>query len=1006
MAARMWLRHLVRSFRDRDTSRRTQRRPCRWWLEQLETRTVPAGHTLWGTEGDDTWVFSPGSGPYQLNVSFNGTTSVLHAVTDVSISGLGGTDRVNIVGTAGNDVFSVNTGYFWVTLGAIRYTGSDSTASDIESWMYNGSSGDDTLYGPNTNNIWVSNSADFGGTNFGAYWSIENLVGGSANDTFEFNSSAYGNGGDELGQCTGRLSGGLGFNVVHLDVFTPWIDLQSARVTFANHPITYIGRFDGIQSFTAYGGILFGKNENAFWRITGADSGWVHGNNSPSMFFTGIGQLVGGIGVDKFFIEPLGSVSVGINGGSWNDVLEYTGHSTSVSVDLALGSATAVRGGAPNSIFGIKDVYGGKGLNTLRGDAEANIFYLPLSGGGLLNGRDGADIYNFGFSSVYANAALTIADSGADAAIDVVRIDGAWDTPNVITVEKNGAATVVTRTNSTSSPVTFSGIENAFVSGGPLDDTLIDPGGSNLTLLGGPGDDTIIVQDTTGPVTADGEDGSDTYILNAGNLLGPVSMNDTGSSGTDTVTVNGTVGDDAITQDNTGIVLNGETIALGGGNLNLTINGAGGIDSFAVQGNPPVVANVVGNADPRLATTTSTLVSATALLYGVDGLTISTVVSGTGSPSGFVTFYDGTTELGAVNLTNNAAELVLGNSTLAIGSHTITAVYSGDSAFARSNAATMVTIVVPTTVHGLVWLDFNDDGEVNFGETAIEGVNITLTGIDDLGQSVNRVTQSDTDGIYSFTDLRPSNSAGYTITQTQPAEYIDGRDSLGTINNVLVGSDSVNDAFSGIVLPAGSFAENYNFGERPPNGGSVGAGQTATIGFWQNRNGQNLIMALNGGATATQLGSWLAATFPNMYGMLDGMTNSQVAAHYKTLFSRNGQSSPGGPPKMDAQVMATALAVFVTNQTLAGTTAAAYGFQVSQYGVGSRTFNVGNRGAAFGVANNTSLSVMDLLLAVNARSFNGLLYDTNGDGVISPEEASLRTMANDVFSLINEAGGV
>jgi hypothetical protein len=57
-------------------------------------------------------------------------------------------------------------------------------------------------------------------------------------------------------------------------------------------------------------------------------------------------------------------------------------------------------------------------------------------------------------------------------------------------------------------------------------------------------------------------------------------------------------------------------------------------------------------------------------------------------------------------------------------------------------------------------------------------------------------------------------------------------------------------------------------------------------------------------------------------------------------------------------------------------------------------------------ANGTSLSVMDLLLAVNARSHNGLLYDQNGDGQISSSEAGLRTMANDVFSAINEAGGM
>jgi hypothetical protein len=131
-----------------------------------------------------------------------------------------------------------------------------------------------------------------------------------------------------------------------------------------------------------------------------------------------------------------------------------------------------------------------------------------------------------------------------------------------------------------------------------------------------------------------------------------------------------------------------------------------------------------------------------------------------------------------------------------------------------------------------------------------------------------------------------------------------------------------------------------------------------------------------------------------------------VAAFYKTLFARTGQNTPGGPPKTDAQVMATALAVYVTNQTLAGTTAATYGFLVTTYGVGDCTFNVGSDGAAFGVANNTNVSVLDLLLAVNARSHNGLLYDMNANGQISGTDVTYRTMANDLFSAINQAGGM
>jgi hypothetical protein len=139
---------------------------------------------------------------------------------------------------------------------------------------------------------------------------------------------------------------------------------------------------------------------------------------------------------------------------------------------------------------------------------------------------------------------------------------------------------------------------------------------------------------------------------------------------------------------------------------------------------------------------------------------------------------------------------------------------------------------------------------------------------------------------------------------------------------------------------------------------------------------------------------------------LAGKTNAEVADFFSLLFKRTGQNSPGGPPKLDAQVLATALAVYVTNQNLAGITAAAFGFQVTASGVGNTTFNVGTNGAAFGMANDTSLAVLDLLLATNARARNGLLYDLDSSGAINASEQLLREMCNQVFTAINEQGGV
>lgn len=168
---------------------------------------------------------------------------------------------------------------------------------------------------------------------------------------------------------------------------------------------------------------------------------------------------------------------------------------------------------------------------------------------------------------------------------------------------------------------------------------------------------------------------------------------------------------------------------------------------------------------------------------------------------------------------------------------------------------------------------------------------------------------------------------------------------------------------------------------------------------------------------------------------------SDIASTYQRLFKRNGATAPGGPPKLDAQVMAVVLASYATKESLAGliydpTSASgfqfsdanddgsfnlsdgdvasldgdlisaveAYGFEVTVGGLGSSTFNAGDSGEAFGVDDNSELKVIDLLLATDAMSHEGLLYDLDQGGQIDEEEETLRVLADDVFSQINDSG--
>jgi hypothetical protein len=109
--------------------------------------------------------------------------------------------------------------------------------------------------------------------------------------------------------------------------------------------------------------------------------------------------------------------------------------------------------------------------------------------------------------------------------------------------------------------------------------------------------------------------------------------------------------------------------------------------------------------------------------------------------------------------------------------------------------------------------------------------------------------------------------------------------------------------------------------------------------------------------------------------------------------------------------LALAFPCYVTNETIAGAAAASYGFLVSDYGAGTSTFDVRRSGVAFGVADGSRVAVLDLLVTTNSRSSNGVLYDLDGDRSTDDydpgrERIVTRTLANDVYSAINESGHI
>ena len=115
------------------------------------------------------------------------------------------------------------------------------------------------------------------------------------------------------------------------------------------------------------------------------------------------------------------------------------------------------------------------------------------------------------------------------------------------------------------------------------------------------------------------------------------------------------------------------------------------------------------------------------------------------------------------------------------------------------------------SLSGSVYADLNNNGSFDAFERGVPGVTVTLTGTDDQGTPVSLTVTTNAGGLYSFANIRPSNGTGYTITETQPADYADGADTIGTPG----GNATVNDVFSAVVLTAGASGTGNNFGEQP-----------------------------------------------------------------------------------------------------------------------------------------------------------------------------------------------
>jgi len=116
--------------------------------------------------------------------------------------------------------------------------------------------------------------------------------------------------------------------------------------------------------------------------------------------------------------------------------------------------------------------------------------------------------------------------------------------------------------------------------------------------------------------------------------------------------------------------------------------------------------------------------------------------------------------------------------------------------------------IEPASLAGHVFVDDNNNGMRDAGESGVAGVTLVL--LDAAGNSLGVTTVTDAAGAYAFTSLAPG---VYGVAETQPAGLYDGLDKAGSAGGTAV---NPGDRITGANLAPGTYAVNYDFGELRP----------------------------------------------------------------------------------------------------------------------------------------------------------------------------------------------
>jgi M6 family metalloprotease-like protein/uncharacterized repeat protein (TIGR02543 family) len=379
--------------------------------------------------------------------------------------------------------------------------------------------------------------------------------------------------------------------------------------------------------------------------------------------------------------------------------------------------------------------------------------------------------------------------------------------------------------------------------------------------------------------------------------------------------------------------------------------------------NKAYTSGIYGNQTQNFAST-ALPVTTTALNASVNpatpgqSITLTATVSGS-SPTGSVTFNDGSTAV-CSTVSLSAGQALCATSSLSMGSHSITAVYSGDGSNAGSTSNTLTQIIAavpgaPTSVTATAGLGF---ATISFIAPTNNGATIsTYTAT----SSPDAITGSAASAPITVNGL--TNGTPYTFTVT--ATNVQGIGATSAISNSVTPSASVPGAPTIGTATGGNASASVSFSAPASDGGAAITGYTVTSnpgGF----TGTGASSPITVSGLTNGLSYTFTVTAANIQGtgQASGISNSVIPA-----------TVPGAPTGVTAAFGNTTATVSFSAPSSNGS--AITGYTVTSYPAGGVDSNSGT----------TSLSHIITGLT-NGTQYTFTVTATNGKGAGSASSVS------------------